>query len=689
MLRSSVPIFLISTLSLSMMHGAVAADKSVQIDPVVVTANPFGKTANNFVQPITIVTGDEIVKNPGSTIGDVLGREPGIRSSYYGPNVSRPVIRGLDGDQINILQNGISNLDASQTSADHNVAIDPLAIEKIEVLRGPSALLYGPKSVGGIVNIIDNRIPSERIDAPVTGIVDGRFNSTNSERSGSFLIEGGVDDFAWHINGFKRRAETTRIPGFSRSSQLRLAEPLEAGEEEDRNRIDNSQSETEGVTVGFSKFFDKGYFGLSYSRYDSEYGIVGHEHAHEDDDDDHEEEEHGDTLLEMEQNRFDLAGLYKSPFKYIKEIKYKAGYSDYEHQEFEGDEAGTTFKNEGFDSRVEFVHDKINNIDGVFGVQIGMNDFEALGSEAFVPTTTTLNLSAFILEEIDLGDVDLQFGGRLDFQDIEKDASATFGASDTRDDFTGSASIAAIYNLPQDYKVALSTTYTQRAPNAQELFANGVHLATQTFEVGDENLDVQKSIGVDLSLRKTSGRFTGEFNVFYTHFEDFITLTPTGTNDAESEVPIFNYVNLPAEIYGVELKTGVNAFNNGTHIVDFELRGDYLKGRNRDTDQDLPRIAPARVGGSAIYQYQDVTLRFDTDYNFSQDETAPEELSTDSFTMVDFGIDYDLELDNVSTTLYIQGTNLLDEEARNHVSFLKDRAPMPGRSVMVGLRSSF
>lgn len=659
-----------------------AQEKETTLNKVVVTANPFGRSADNLAHPVTILSGGDIAQNTGTTIGDVLGNEPGIRSSNYGPNISRPVIRGLDGDQINIMQNGINNLDASATSVDHNVAIDPLAVDRIEVIRGPAALLYGSKAVGGVVNLIDNRIPSEKIDAPITGIFDGRYNSANKERSAALLLEGGTEDFAVHLNGFARRTDDQRIPGFARSSQLRASDPLHAGEEEGRKRVDNSESETKGVTIGGSKFFDRGYVGVSYSRFDSEYGVVGdHEHGGGGDPE--------DVSIDMQQNRYDFAGLYKNPFPFIKDVHYKIGYSDYEHQEYEGDEVGTRFTNEGFDSRLEFKHDTLSGFQGIFGAQYSINDFEALGDEAFVPSTTTTNLSGFLLEERQFSNFDLNFGGRLDYQYIEKDGSTTFGNARARNDFTGSASAGIVYHLPQDYNLVASTTYTQRAPNAQELFSNGNHVATETFEVGNAGLDVQKSVGFDVGLRKTTGRTTGEVNMFYTYFDDFIALSPTGLTDGGSGNAIFNYENLAAEFYGLEAQARTNIFNDANKALDLEVRGDYLQARNRDTDDHLPRIAPARLGGSAIYTVDKVTMRLDTTYNFEQKDTAPNELSTDDFVMVDFGVNFNIPTKQTDTTLYIKATNLLDEEARNHVSFLKDQAPLAGRSVMLGLRSSF
>lgn len=693
--KHSLSILMLSALYLSTPYTAYCEDNKDyhdinHIDTLTVTANPFQRSNNNLIQPVTMVRGDELAKQNETTIGSALGNEPGIRSSDFGPNAARPVIRGLASDQINILQNGVNNLDVSAISDDHNIAIDPLSLERIEVIRGPSALLYGSKAVGGVVNLIDNRIPSEPIGVPITGVLDGRFNSANKERSGAFLLQGGTDEFAWHINGFKRRtADELKIPGFARSDRLRQAEPKD---EEEYARLGNTQNKTEGVTLGFSKFFDQGYVGLAYSHYNSEYGIIGHSHEEEhdddDDNDDHHHEEEASAFIDMEQNRLDFAAEYRNPFKHFKKVNYKIGLSDYNHQEVEDGTVGTTFKNRGFDSRLELTHNEIKSFNGLFGLQFGRSDFEALGDEAFVPISTTTTLSAFALEERCFEDFDINFGGRLDFQDIETDTSAAFTSKQSRDDFTGSASIGVLYHLPHHYKIALSTAYTQRAPTAQELYANGEHVATSTFEVGDPNLDMQKSIGVDLGLRKTRGTFRGEVNLFYNHFTDFITLSPTGNADAEGN-PILNFTNLPAEIYGLEFKANTTAYNQGKNQLDFEIRGDYLQGRNRNTGNNLPRIAPMRLGGSTIYRYNYTTLRLDTDYTFAQTDTAPNELATDGFTMLNFGINQEINLGEVSSLFYIKATNLLNEEARNHVSFLKDQTPLAGRSIMVGLRSNF
>lgn len=646
-------------------------EKSKKLNPVIVTANPLGHSANDLIQPVTVVSGDDLLHKLQPTIGETLAQEPGIRSTYFGPNASRPVIRGLEGNQISILQNGINNLDASAQSVDHNVAIDPLAVDRIEVIRGPAALLYGSKAVGGVVNIVDNRIPNEPIAEKATGALDTRYNSANNERSGSLLLEGGIGNYAWHMNGFKRSTDNVEIPGFARSKSLRSSSPVEAGETESRDEIVNSQSETKGGTIGVSRFFKNGYFGASITNYDSDYGTVAEE----------------DVTIDMKQQRVDFAGEFRDPSKHIKKVEYKLGVSDYEHIEFEGTQVGTVFENKGYDGRVEVVHNKVGIFEGSTGVQSSSNDFSATGEEAFLPASKTNTNSGFFFEEINLDKVHFQFGGRLDHQEITVAKSEKFGAAKSRDDLTGSGSFGIVYHPAKDYTLALSSSYTQRAPTAQELYANGNHVATNTFEVGNHNLDTQKSKGLDLSLRKNKGFMKGEVNFFYNDFQNFIALSPTG--GIESESPIYNYVNLPAEFFGAEIKTEFAAYDKDAHKLDIEIRGDYVEARNKRTGEPLPRISPPRFGGSAIYKYQKIGLRLDTDYTFAQNHVPEGETKTEGYFMVNFGTDYEFDYANTSSILYLKATNLLNEEARNHVSFLKDRAPLAGRSIMVGLRNIF
>lgn len=644
-----------------------------KLSQVVVTANPMDHAANDLAQPVTVLSGKELLTKSQTTIGETLSGELGVRSTYFGPNASRPVIRGLDGDNVQILQNGVSNLDASAASVDHNVSIDPLTVERIEVVRGPAALLYGSKAVGGVVNVIDNRIPDEPISEKITGAIDGKLNSANEERFSSVLLEGGVGNYAWHINGFGRATNDIRIPKFARSSNLRESEPLGAGEVEAKNSLPNSASTSHGGSVGLSRFFDKGYFGAALTHYETDYGTVAEP----------------DVKIKMQQQRLDFAGAYKQPLQNIKEVKYKLGISDYEHTEFEGSEAGTIFKNKGYDSRIELVHNKLGMFEGAFGLQSGMSDFSALGEEAFLPATTTHTNSGFILEEIPLGKFRFQFGGRLDYQNVKSQIDSKFITADSRDDLTKSGSVGFVYHPVDGYAVALSGSYTERAPNSHELYANGPHVATNSFEVGNKDLKVQKSQGIDLAFRKEAGTLKGEVNFFYSQFQNFITLVANGQNDPDDNLPIYDYVNLDAQFYGAEAKANLTAYNANSHKLGFEIRGDYVEAKDKVTGEYLPRIAPLRLGASAAYNYKKIGFRLDADYTFKQNKVAQGETPTDGYTMLNAGVDYSLDVGQTNSILYLKTTNLLDQEARSHVSFLKDIAPLSGRSIMVGIKTAF
>lgn len=691
--------FVLALFSIIIFSNAYANNESIKsLKPIIVTANPLGRSLDQFTQPVNILKGDDFLKKMQPTIGETLSQELGIRSTNFGPNSSRPIIRGLEGDQIQVLQNGIANIDASAVSLDHNVAVDALSIERIEVIRGPASLLYGSKAVGGVVNLIDNRIPDKIISEKITGVADARYNSANKERSGSLLLEGGVDNYAWHINSFKRKTDDLRIPGYARSNRLREEDPIAVGENEDKNKLGNTQSNTQGTTVGLSKFFDKGYFGASFTNYNSDYGILGHAHngheeEHVQEENGHEEEhEHNseqDVIIKMKQQRLDFAGAYKKPIESIKEVKYKLGLSNYEHTEFEGDNIGTKFKNRGYDSRLEIIHKRLGILEGAAGFQSSTSDFSANGSEAFLPSTKTYNNSGFLFEEIPLEKIRLQFGARLDHQSIKVKETVNFSNNGSREDLTGSGSFGIIYKPIQGYTIAASSSYTQRAPNAQELYSNGLHTATKAFEVGNKNLDIQQSKGIDLSLRKEIGRVKGELNLFYNHFQDFITSLTSGNNDPNTNSPIYNYVNLNAEFYGAEAKTELNVYDANAHKLSFEMRGDYVEARNSNTKKPLPRIAPLRVGFSTIYKYLRIGFRLDTDYTFAQNRTSQFERKTDGFLMINAGLDYKINAGNTSSLFYVKATNLLNEDARNHTSLLKDIAPLAGRSILIGIRTMF
>ncbi len=339
---------------------------------------------------------------------------------------------------------------------------------------------------------------------------------------------------------------------------------------------------------------------------------------------------------------------------------------------------------------MELTHNPVNGFQGSFGLQsYGVNS-SALGDEPFLPITDTLINSAFLYEELPFDDYTLMFGGRVDHQNIKSMGGGSFGASDDRNDTTASGSTGVKYYFDDEYSSTFNLSYTERAPNSQELFANGPHEATSTFEVGDINLDVQRSYGADISFKKEEGDITGELNLFYNRFQDYIFLNPTGAVDGGSGFDVYNFTGVPAEFYGLETRVEKNLYQAGVQKLDGEIRFDYVQAENTRTNQPLPRISPMRLGAGLTHTYEKLTTNFDTTYTFEQTETAPNETETDGFTTVDLGFDYKIcDKAEKQTSVYLQGTNLLDEEARNHISFIKDEVTLPGRSVMVGLRVGF
>lgn len=634
------------------------------------------------------------------TIGETLNRAPGISSTYFGPGASRPVIRGLGEDRIRVLQNGITSADVSNVSPDHAVSAEPLTIKTIDVVRGPATLLYGPNTVGGVVNLIDNRIPTEPLQRPLMGKVDARFNTAEEQRAGAALIEFQLGPVVVHLDGSKRLTDDARIPGFARSERLRRAQPLATGEEEPRGTLVNSFSETEGGAAGASYIWDGGYAGMAYSVFQSNYGTVAQP----------------DVTIDLEQERWDIRGAFNKPFAPVKTINYKWSRSGYTHTEFEGREVGTVFDVDGYDGRIEVLHEKLGLFEGGIGYQTQRADFSALGAEAFLPAVETGTHAAFLFEEIALERLRLQFGGRYDFQANERQPDEMFGPALARNFNAFSSSAGVVYTLADPYVLAFSVAYTQRPPTYVELFANGPHIATNAFEVGDPDLGKEHSLAFDLSLRKTSGRITGAVTLFYNRFTDFITAEPTGdfseAEPGEEGLPIFAYRPVGADFIGGEAEALVHLIehpltepaaepvtggkgvaadaSHNPHRLHVELKADYVYAENRATGRPLPRITPFRTSATLVYGWHDrFHARIEGQYAHEQNRTAEFELPTDGYFLLHASMSYRLPVRSAEFEVYLKGTNLTDEEARLHTSFLKEIAPLAGRGALLGLRASF
>ncbi|WP_423192714.1 TonB-dependent receptor [Cupriavidus sp. H18C2] len=661
---------------------------------VVVTANPLGSDLNDMVAPVSTLGGDALTVRQASTLGETLNSLPGVTSSYFGPNASRPIIRGLDGDRIKVLQNGGATLDASTLSYDHAVPIDPLVAEKIEVVRGPAALMYGGNAVGGVVNVIDNRIPRD----PITGVtgaadVSGTIGGDKG-RNASGLLEAGNGRFAVHADAFVRQTSDLRIPGYARSGNLRATQPLPEGETEPYGKIPNTNAHQEGGSMGGAYTWADGFVGANWSTYRNDYGTPAEEAAR----------------IKMRQDRFAVEGesrnLAGSTNGIFQSVKGKFSYTDYEHREIEDGETGTTFKNHGWDARIEATHGKIGNMTGVIGTQFGHTNFSALGEEAFVPSTATDNAAFFVFEELPLipsGDLKLNFGGRLDHSRVKATANGNDRFSDAERSFNaGSASAGLLYKLNPVWTVTSNLSYTERAPTFYELYANGPHLATGSFEVGDPNAAKERATSIDLGVRFKQGDHSGSVSGYYSRFQNYLALLNTGAyRDSEGNVvaagsdgalPELTYLGVPATLYGFEAEGKTRLLNKlltTSDTLDFEARADYVHGENRSNGEPLPRLSPLRLGGSLVYAAGAWGARVNVDWNARQSRVPSGDTATDAYTMLGVALTYKVKLSGTQTLFYVRGDNLTNTEARSATSILRDIAPLPGRSVRIGMRTQF
>ena len=645
------------------------------LDEVVVTANRFDQTLFQQVQPATVLKGRDLQLKIQPTLGETLNNQPGVSSTSFGPGASRPVVRGLGDDRVRVLQNGTSVLDVSNVSPDHAVAVDPLTVRSVEIVRGPATLLYGPNTIGGVVNVIDDRIPQERFTGTYpTGKIETSAGSADDLFSQSGAVTWGAGPLVFHLDAFDRSTNDISIPGFTRSDALRKADPLPAGTSEPRGTLPNSATKSRGAGLGASYVWEKGYLGFSYSGVDSTYGTVAEP----------------DVTIGMHQRRWDMHGAVYSPTPWIKEINYKLGYSDYDHTEFEGSKAGTEFLIKGYDGRVELLHEKIGLLEGAVGFESQQSQFSALGSEAFLPPVETNVNSMFFFEEIPVDSFRFQFGARYDHQTNETETNAAFGPGVDREFNAFSTSTGIVYTPVEDYAIALAVAYTQRPPTYVELFADGPHVATGTFEVGDRDLGTEDSISLDLSLRKRSGRVTGSASAFYYRFNDFISVQPTGGKDPVDALPIYAYRPIGANFYGGEIETTFHLLEPVSDSqLDLTFRADYVHAEDRRTGEPIPRIPPFRMGAVLDYSKGPFDARLEGQYASSQHRHADDELPTDGYFLVNASVSYDLKLGDVATTVYLKGTNLTNEEARQSTSFLKDISPMAGRGVVAGIRTEF
>lgn len=667
-----VAMSLASAAALAQSQAQAQAQGTPALKEITVTGNPLG--ASELIAPAVGYSGPALLLRSQTTLGETLNGTPGVSSTYFGPNASRPVIRGLDGDRIRILGNGGATVDASGLSYDHAVTADPISIERVEVLRGPGALLYGGSAVGGVVNVIDNRIPREPPEG-VSGKADIGLATANRERGGGLMVEGGSARVGLHVDAFSRSTSDVAVPVSLACTQQ--------GATRFAGRICNSASRTSGGAVGGSLFFDKGYLGASASSYRNDYGTVAED----------------EVTIGMRSNRYALEGELRNlnnPGIPLQSIKFQASRTDYRHTEFEAGAPGTVFASQGSDFRLEARHARLGPLEGIVGLQAETTRFSADGAEAFAPYSRTRQQALFAYEELPLSWGKLSLGARTESVKVDSSGNPLLArfVPASRSFNPVSYALGALWNVAPRWQLTANIAQSQRAPRDYELFADGAHVATGAYEVGDASLGKERSVNVDVGAQWKSGANNFRLSAFSTRFRNYISLEATGAQrDVDGELfPEFAYRQVNARFSGLEAGGNLRLLDSG-QTLDLELRGDLVRASNADTGQPLPRIAPARLGATLVWARGPWGARLGFDRAATQSRVPVGELATAGYTLWNAALTWRQQAGASSLLWYARLDNAANRLAYSATSILTQTAPgkspLPGRSLKLGLQVGF
>ena len=627
-----------------------------------------------------------------STIGETLKSEPGISSTFFGAGASRPILRGQGGDRVRILTNGVGSIDASAASPDHAVAVEPAQAERIEVLRGAALLRYGSSGAGGVVNVIDGRIPDTLPEDGIDATARIGASSVDNGYEGAASVDMALgSNFVLHLDGTYKDADEYDIPGFAESAELRAAEEAEAveeghdeeEEEEAFGTLPNSQTESYSITGGLSYVGDWGHIGIAVHDFNADYGVPGghHEEGEEEEGEEHdeEEEEEENITIGLDQTRVDLNGkiALSGPFE---AVQFFGGYADYTHTEFEGPGVvGTVFSNEGYELRGELIQREQDSWKAAYGVQIRERDFSAIGEEAFVPPTETRQIGLYTFHQKEVGDLHIEGAAR--YENTRQESTIT---GDDRSFDLLSISAGGDYHFTDALRIGGTVFRTERAPSTEELFSNGPHLATEQFELGDPTLGKETATGIEAAIRhREDGHFITA-NLFYTDYDDYIF--EASTIEIEDGLPVFQFTASDATFRGFELQGGLDVAEWGDFTIKADALGEYVRAKT--SDDNLPRIPPLSILAGIEAESDTLSLRAEIDYTDSQNDVAALESETGSFTLTNAFATWTLPTEQ-DVKLSLSVLNIFDVDARQHTSFLKDVAPLPGRNFRVSARASF
>jgi len=634
-------------------------------DEIIVTGSPLNRSIDEAITGVSVLSGDELLDRLAGTIGETLKYEPGVSSTFFGAGASRPIIRGQGGDRVRVLTNGIGSIDASSASPDHAVAAEPAQAERIEVLRGATLLRFGSSGAGGVVNIIDGRIPDQLPKGGIDGALRVGVSSVDTGRE----IAGSIDTqigshLVLHLDGTLKQTEDYQIPGFASSEFLRALDP---DADEGFGELENSATKTSSLTSGLSYIGTRGFLGAAVHHFASDYDVPG---GHD-----------GEQIsIGLDQVRFDLNGALELD-GFFEKIEIFGGIADYEHTEFEGPGVvGTVFTNQGYEVRAEAVQAERNGWAAAYGVQVRSRDFAAIGDEAFVPPTNTQQIGIYMFHEKQLGALHVEGAARFETTNQE-----VINSGQSRQFHAISVSAGADFHVNDAVRLGGTLFRTERAPTTEELFSNGPHLATNQFERGDALLGLETAIGIEAALRYRQDGHFFTANAFYTEYSNYIFERETG--EIEDGLPVFAFGAEDVIFQGFELLGGMDLWHMGAFEVKVDALVEYVQATT--SNGSLPRIPPFSVLTGVEASSERITLRAELDYAVSQSATSAFDTPTDGYGLVNLFATWRPVVDTQVVRFSLSVLNLFDAEARQHASFLKDIAPLPGRNFRFSIHTKF
>ena len=685
--RFALPLAAAGFFSLSALAGE---PPPAELEAVLVTAPPEEEAASGIAAPTTVLKDEALRVKVGATLGETLKSEQGVTSQSFGPGVGAPVIRGQAGPRVRVLSNGIGLSDVSQLSPDHANSVEPVLAERVEVLRGPATLLYGSGAIGGVVNVVDNRIPERLPERPVVGAFEQRFNSVSDESNTALKIEGGKGHVAAHLDGFNRGGDNLAIGGLAidepaaRATDPSLPVPLQNS----YGVLPNTYARAIGGSAGVSLVGEPGFAGVSVNTLANNYGVPPDGGGGP------------TTRINLQQTRYDFKSELDRPFRYADKLRLRFAYTDYQHTELDGGQPGTAFSNQTYEGRLELAHPPLGPLRGAAGFQAVASDFQAFdftGAKTIVPKSQIDSYAVFAAESFDYGPVGYQLGVRVEQTSIAPQGLPSFNYSPV------SASAAALWKISGRNELGLALTRSQRAPQVQELLAHGFHDATHSYEQGDAALDMETSYNLDLGYQFKSDWLQAEASLFHNWANDYIYQQRTGqfvyqdpaSGDAlacggrADCAPVVRTRQADATFKGFEAKLVFKLMESRYGLADLSLFGDYTRGEFV-AGGDVPRMPPLRYGFQLDYAQADWSANVRLTRAEAQDHPGADDTATPGYVLLNVGTQYQLkDFHGAGLLLFAKGNNLLNEDIRNATSYLRNWAPEPGRGAEIGVRARY